>query len=384
MKLLVWGIYLITFCLPLYLMRFKFLTIPTTFLEISIYVLFAFWLIQRLVTGKLKNQRFKKIILAVILIFIGVSLATIFSSDLKTSAGIWKAWFIDPLLFFIVLVSVVRTNKQIKGVMHSLFLSGAGIAIISLIYLTLEKMDPAGRLQAIYNSPNYLAMYLAPALIIGFWIVTQNMLYSGTKKRGFLKIYPWILTAIIITALLFTNSYGAYISIILAIGIGLLIKLFKPRKRAAWGVLITIVVLIVILGAFSVTAKSSSLGARLIIWEKGFQIYVQHPVLGIGPGTFGNYFPPYPQWGVPQPHNIFLAFLIQTGVIGFLGFIWLLVWFFKTGFKKLKSNPLSISLISLMSYTLIHGLVDTTYWKNDLAMIFWIITGLMLVLQTKD
>jgi len=107
-------------------------------------------------------------------------------------------------------------------------------------------------------------------------------------------------------------------------------------------------------------------------------------VIGIGPGTLGKYFPPYPQWGVPQPHNIFLAFLFQTGLIGFLGFIWTLILFFKTGIRKLNTNPVTICLISLMSYTLIHGLADTTYWKNDLAVIFWIIVGLIFVLDQKE
>lgn len=28
-----------------------------------------------------------------------------------------------------------------------------------------------------------------------------------------------------------------------------------------------------------------------------------------------------------------------------------------------------------MIYALVHGLVDTTYWKNDLALMFWLIIG---------
>ncbi len=41
--------------------------------------------------------------------------------------------------------------------------------------------------------------------------------------------------------------------------------------------------------------------------------------------------------------------------------------------------PISDILISLMIYILVHGLVDTTYWKNDLALMFWLIIGLGLI-----
>ncbi len=383
-KLLTLGVYLITFCLPLYLLRFKLFTIPTTVLEISIYILFITWLISRLFQKKQKSIQCRKILLPILLIFIGVSLSTVLSSDLKVSAGIWKAWFVDPLLFFIVFIAVIKNANKAKYVIYSLFLSGSTMAIISLIYLISGKLDAVNRLQAVYNSPNYLGMYLAPALIIGVWIIIQNRIYNKNKTNLFFKIIPWILSAIILISLWHTQSYGAGISIILAVSIGLLVKIFKSHRKAAWGILIAAVIFVSVLGLFSVNAKSSSLGARLIIWEKVLSIYTQNPILGIGPGTLGNYFPPYPQWGVPQPHNVFLAFLLQTGIVGFIGFIWLLIWFFKTGLRNLELNNLNLGLIFLMSYTLIHGLVDTTYWKNDLAVMFWVITGLMLILNKNN
>ncbi|TSC53324.1 MAG: hypothetical protein LiPW39_336 [Parcubacteria group bacterium LiPW_39] len=32
--------------------------------------------------------------------------------------------------------------------------------------------------------------------------------------------------------------------------------------------------------------------------------------------------------------------------------------------------------MAVMVYILVHGLLDTTYWKNDLALIFWAIIAL--------
>ena len=120
--------------------------------------------------------------------------------------------------------------------------------------------------------------------------------------------------------------------------------------------------------------------SRLIIWQSAGTIIKDHSLIGIGPGMFQRYyldyqakFPPYLEWAVPQPHNLFLAFWLQTGLLGLIGFIWLLFNFFGSVTPK---SLLSVVLMAAMIYILIHGLVDTTYWKNDLAIIFWLIIAL--------
>ncbi len=372
MKTLTWGIYLVVFCLPLYLVRFKIFGIPTTVLEILIYVLFVFWLIKGFGFGEFKKLLIThySLLAAVILILIGVSLATIFSSDLRISAGIWKAWFIDPILFFIVLINAIKNSEQIKKVLYSLFLSGTVVSIISLVYLILGKLDPVGRLQAFYTSPNYLAMYLAPALIIGFGLITRKNIISST----------FILFSIIclVLSIIFTYSFGAWLGIVAALGFGFFIYLLKLKKRLAWVILGFSLVFILILGYLALIQRGASLETRLIIWQRAFEVFKTHPILGIGPGTFEGY---------PQPHNIFLAFLLQTGIVGFIGFIWLLIWFLKTGFMNLASfndARFILILISMMIYILVHGLVDTTYWKNDLSALFWTVTALMVISKNRS
>jgi len=430
MKVLTWGIYLVVFCLPLYLVRLELFGVPTTVLELMIYFLFIIWLITKLRIKGLKKSITPNfpLLIPILLIIIGVSLATIFSSNLRVSAGIWKAWFIDPLLLFIIIVGSIKNFNQIKKVFYSLFLSGVVVSIISLIYLIQGKFDPSNRLQAFYNSPNYLAMYLAPALIIGIgFLLGKN--YSlrrpfaarvgmvsreAGRARARRSATPrWGVDAclrgsnfcliLILIAIIFTQSFGAWLGIITAIGFGLILYFYKSKnKKMVWIILILIFTSILFLGGLKLLVSipgDSSIMARLLIWQKAWQIFGTKPVLGIGPGILNNYFPPYPQWGVPQPHNIYLAFLVQTGIIGFIGFLWLLVWFFKTGIKnlkyKIKSAALgrarllgnwelrieNVILISIMIYILAHGLVDTTYWKNDLSIIFWVVVALMSVFR---
>ncbi|MCK4525454.1 MAG: O-antigen ligase family protein, partial [Candidatus Andersenbacteria bacterium] len=133
------------------------------------------------------------------------------------------------------------------------------------------------------------------------------------------------------------------------------------------------------------SGSRSSFHSRLMIWNSAGEIIKDNPLFGIGPGTFQETYlsyaekfdEPYLEWAVPQPHNVFLAFYLQTGLIGFVGFVLILIWFFNC---RNRAMPCFYNIINaLMIYILIHGLVDTTYWKNDLALMFWLIIGMMFV-----
>lgn len=144
-----------------------------------------------------------------------------------------------------------------------------------------------------------------------------------------------------------------------------------------------------------------------MIWQAALKIGQDHWLLGIGPGLFQKYyldyqkyFPvPYLEWAVPQPQNLFLAWWLQTGLLGLMGFLWLLVNFFrwalaawrqkKPSFFPLSGTsegrqPLALVLMAVMIYILAHGLVDTTYWKNDLALIFWVVMALSCVVSRNS
>jgi O-antigen ligase len=210
-----------------------------------------------------------------------------------------------------------------------------------------------------------------------------------TLLRTNIRLFLYFVFCILfLVVLFFTKSFGALLGVLVAGGFWLVVYLYnKNKQKLLLGVIFAIFALIVIVGSIKISSieGSKSFDARFVIWSQAINVFVEHPLTGIGPGTFEAYFPPYPKWGVPQPHNIFLAFLIQTGLIGFIGFILILIWFFsrilKTGhcLPAGRQGHWDLVILALMMYILAHGLVDTTYWKNDLSVVFWIIVGLMLI-----
>ena len=78
------------------------------------------------------------------------------------------------------------------------------------------------------------------------------------------------------------------------------------------------------------------------------------------------------EWNIPHPHNIFFAFWLNAGLLGLIALFIFIVF---------THRRFTYPLIAFWGL-LIHGLFDTPFWKNDLSMIFWLILGAIVILQT--
>lgn len=94
---------------------------------------------------------------------------------------------------------------------------------------------------------------------------------------------------------------------------------------------------------------SSGFSGRTDIWQTYFQLWMSHPLLGIGPGRnliFGGieYY----------AHNQVLEILAETGVIGFVCFYLLMIWGAASAFR----TPLQeFTLYTVASY-LVYGIFE--------------------------
>jgi len=194
---------------------------------------------------------------------------------------------------------------------------------------------------------------------------------------------------IILVPLFFTRSYGAFLGLLGGLFYLLWMSVYdkiQPNRKKKYLIAILMILFFgLILGYSKIdqienSNERSSFHSRLMIWDASIEMIKESPFAGIGPGTFQekylslaeNRSEPYLEWAVPQPHNIFLAFYLESGLLGLIGFMTILYWFFK------NKGEMTI-LKALMIYFLVHGLIDTTYWKNDLAIMFWIVLGLSVV-----
>jgi O-antigen ligase len=395
-KTLIW---LTIFFIPAYLIRVDIFGMPTNILEILVLLTF----IANLARGKCSLVEFyknnKTISWSVMLIFIGLLTSTLFNNDWRTGFGIIKGWFVVPLIFSWVAYDSLKTVADLKSALKCLYLGIFGVAAISLVFYFSGNLTYDGRLAGIYNSPNFLAMYLSPAVFVGIYLIKSQISKLKTQSQNLkLKTNSMLLISsliLILTTLYLTYSYAAWAAVI---GSLIIIHLIKNRKFNKQIILISLIIILLIAVTQWNTQKfddlknfsRSSLESRIMIWQAAVKILADNPVWGIGPGNFQNkyleyqkYFPPYLEWAVPQPHNIYLAFWLQSGLLGLIGFLTLIAIWFRQQIaliKTQKNSEVVAVFLGIILYILIHGLIDTPYWKNDLALVFWLIIALSRII----
>lgn len=369
-------VFLVILCLPFYIVRFSILSIPTTLLELAIYATFLYGLF----TKKIKIDKGPVFYLA--LVFLASAFVAIFvdPQQLMRSAGLWKAYFFDGFLLFLMIRSL---NPREKNKAFSFLVTTGAITALTTLALFFYGFGSAdGRLLDLDGlSPNYLSMFLVPIFIASLFLTVSNY----KDKRKF--IYYLFCSLSIVSALLLTGSRAVYLSV----PVGLLVlplsfinnEKSRIRYRKFSIIAASLIVLAVlwlyrpVFGDLGRTGNSSNI--RYYIWTTSLEIIKKNPVLGVGLSNFQDYFTQltkdrvnYSAYIAPQAltaHNLYLHLYLTTGLAGLVSFLALII----CGIRKSKN----IVVVAMISSVLAYGLVDTPFFRNDLSGLFWVLLALL-------
>lgn len=393
---------LLIISLPTYLIRFNLGPFPTTLLECSFFILLLVWLIRYLKTD-FPNIRdcFKnnKLLFFSIIGLLSFSFLSIFINGASAldcskispgsgpiaSLGLWRAYFLEPIIFFTILLGRQKTFNP-YFLAASLLLSTASIILVGFVqklsnftYFTPALADHAGgRITSLFTSPNTVGLYLLPILFLSL-ILLNN---TDNKPIKYLYIFYFALT---LAALALTKSVGAFIG--LAVGLLSLLWLLKYKK---------LVIIAILLGGIFLSSTSSpiifssrSAYNRFLLWGFTGDYLTQSPknfILGAGLRNFyckiqAPLFDPEKIEPHLYPHNIFLNFWTETGLLGMLAFGGIFYSLLTISYSLYKNQDkiLGVSLIAALTILVVHGLIDVPYFKNDLAMLFWIIAAIIIL-----
>lgn len=366
---------------PAYLLRTTIAGIPTTALELSLYGALAALIVRlglrQTIWHWIRLPRDTWWLLS----GWGLAwlLATYFAADRHAALGALKAWWADPLLFMGFLIIAIRAKTERHIIINAAILGGVIVALAGLIQLVFFRSTlQEGRLSSFFAPvANYAAMFIGPLLVM-----SVSLLLHGQRTA-----WRWISSSIMALAIILTMSFGAY----LAVAAGILFSwIYLPsgalkKRLAVAGLAVGLIAGLALSQTknfsqhFNFDGRSSG-SVREQIWVTSWALIKQHPVVGVGPNNFEvayraelpkHYFPPL-EWLVAQPHNLYLALWLETGLLGLIVFGWLVWHHFHLGLRQFLHAPehRNIALASLAGIIviLVHGLVDTTVFKNDLAM----------------
>lgn len=387
-------LFIVGLSIPLYVIRFTIAGIPTNILEVVIVMVGLAMLLQKGIYRSLlnpKTYRHKGVRLFGILLGLTM-IAVIVSGDLRASLGVLKGYFMIPALLLVILAQFKQ--EQYQFLMRGAIGSGLMVAMITIVQVLFSGFDNGFRPNALYSLgldpavsqggfSNYIAMYLVP-----LFIISLSRQYVSVHFRYFVG-------SILLGGILLTQSYAGIFALL---GVFLVCIFTQYRSRT---MLIKIVksylsifmiIGLVIFGLWQMNTPKfqslldmdnrNSITTRAQIWDTSITMIRNNPIMGIGLADFQRvytetiptkYFPPY-EWLVPQPHNLYFAFWLQLGLGGIIWLFYVLVYCVRRYREAIKENDwelywLNLSLISIFIY----GILDTPFWKNDLALLFLVI-----------
>ena len=335
----------------------------------------------------------KPVVVVAGLFFFGAVLSAFVNGMDRDALGAIKSWFLFPVLFAWLIFRNGFSEKDSWRVISCWFFGVVFIAFISLLFPMFSTETYDGRLRSIFPSPNHFGFFLEYGAILGV-----GLMVFLKKNRIILPILI-LSEAVVVSALLLTRSDGALLSVMIGVAT-LLIVTTLPTKVSRNILGGGVVFLILFSFFFFLSIDRDALGSgmvrdsfssRVMIWNASSYMITENPYFGVGLRNFQetyltlqSEFPPYLEWAVPHPHNIFLAFWLFTGMIGFSGFVLLLAILFQNLIRRAFPKEGIASVLPGLFFSLlvafcIHGMVDTPYFKNDLSYIFWAVAAFILI-----
>jgi len=399
-----WALYLIAALLPTYLIRYNLFGIPMTWLETMILVLAIVMLVMKKIDfKKLKKDTFFGPIIAILA---AATIAVYVSPDKMHALGAWKAYFVEPVIFYWLMLSIISIRRQLEGLFWAL---GASViylgisAILQKIFVIgvphafLTASGAVDRIVSFYGYPNALGLYLGPIIVVflGFLCYKNSdsiLLYLSNSQRYWLKMVVVVLGIWMIVA---AQSEGA----ILAVAVAGWLMLFMMKKTRTLALILLGLFVIVLIANGGVRdliysklfLRDWSGFVRTRIWAETWEMLKAHWFFGAGLAGYPIAIIPYHTdfWMeiFPYPHTILFNFWSETGLIGVAAFIWLGVKYFWANLKNVFEigwhYSLALPFDKLASFIfiiagaeiIIHGLVDVPYFKNDLSVLFWLLIG---------
>lgn len=420
---------------PLYLIRGSLLGIPFTLLEGMILIAFFVWFFIRdgvkIKTLLKKEERtpypYRLEIIGVLLVsFISVIVAGLNN----TAFGALKAYFFEPLMLFILVINLFSNNEGRKKIIWSLGLSALVISIFAIyqkitghfISNPFWAAAESRRVTSFFEYPNALGLFLAPIIMI----LSGHLISILADKKIKEKLFLLITIILSLLAIFFARSEGALVAVIIGFFIAAILLNKKTRLSAI------MIAVVACLGIFSYEPLRDFTINKLVLNDLSGQIRKQqwietkkmfaagHFWLGAGLSNYQKTIVPYHQEGIflknndPDwlekirsseefrkqmwqpteiylyPHNIFLNFWTELGLLGALLFFWIIVKFLGQSLrlylteKEVTKKYLALGLFAAMLVVVIHGLVDVPYFKNDLSVLFWLFLALLGGLTIKE
>jgi putative inorganic carbon (HCO3(-)) transporter len=326
-----------------------------------------------------------------------------------------RLWFVVGFYFLLVLML-----KKKKNITKFFWISLIPVAIVILI--TLGEHTTLGFTQKTAHSvvkPFYNDHTSYGAILAMFIPILTGFLFMK-KYKGFFRYIIVLLLFLFLISIVFSYTRAAWVSLIGAFGMYLIIRLKINYKWVLSGIAVLAALFFVYqtdimvmleqnkqesstdfkehVQSISNVATDASNKERINRWNCALRMFKEKPLVGWGPGTYQFQYAPFQRshektiistnaGDVGNAHSEYLGPLSEEGILGLLSFVIIMVTVLITAlnrYKKTKSKEtrtlLLMPLIGLMTY-FIHGFLNNFLDTDKASAPFW---GFIAVIVAID
>jgi putative inorganic carbon (HCO3(-)) transporter len=357
-----------------------------------------------------------------IFVFLFVQLVSTLMSENKGHAlGEMTAFVVEGVAIYVLIRNAVRTVQILRLVVWTLLLAGVLMAAVVIFQeVTASYSKPfmgfgqvgrewfigqakTPRLSGPIGDPNYFAQILLVLVPLG-------LLRFFGERTMFLRLLAAGATGVIAFALTLTFSRGAGVAFVVVLVMMTVFRYIRPYQLLI--VVLGLVMLLAFVPAYKervatlgtlVTGSSSassnqSLRSRSTEMKAAANVFLDHPFVGVGPGSFPLYYQEYArkvgldvheaaQSGARrgeearrESHNIFLSIAADLGILGVLSFLAVIYLTFRRLNRSrkgwLRSHPEAANLAASFMLALAAYLTSGLFLTLAFERYFWLILAL--------
>lgn len=235
-------------------------------------------------------------------------------------------------------------------------------------------------------------------------LFTCASLFWAVKAHAPLLRVVWFVVAVLAAGSILFLSVGrtGYLSLVLSVLVFAVVAL-ASRPRLLVGLLLS--GLVVLAGVFSLSSQFqqrtlqaweeartsspshvTSVGARVQVWHFAVDQIQQRPWLGAGTGSYpvlaAQHFdsPEMCATICPHPHNQFLFFLFELGLMGLAVFAWFIWSIVRQAWRQpMVHRALTLAFVAVM---LVSNMTHSSFWLSTESHFFILFTALLMASAT--
>ena len=286
---------------------------------------------------------------------------------------------IQLAIMIMIIYDITKKREVLVGCtgiyVFSYFISSM---MVYIDFMELQYLwNKSGRLTMNYQDLNTVARELAIMIVLIVCILTIK-----SYRTTYVRLVLFVITFVFIVNIINTGSRGGLITLMFGLLIATILHLKFSRMYLYFAALTIIIFFLyetilsnmVMMERLEKTIYVRDTGGRFELFARGWQMFLEKPIMGWGPDRYYYYTGFRPNaLGMAVIHNAYLQILLGVGLVGFLFFVVGMYKIIKITIKKSNNLYGSIPLIILLTNLL--GALPLDLARNKM---FWIINILAL------